>query len=301
MFEAAGLSRSPWAVFRRPFHTHVKPNDSRIAAIAEPCGWRSGQLRVLAGQASRSLIPLARSALGGRLDLGRPPPRLSDGLYARRSDPAAGPMEKTASGPAMSGRGRWPGRISAGRGRPVENRSRAGGRDRWLTSARPSHAPVTIAVQIAGGMFDLGRWDVGRLRAVLSLRCSIVAGGLERRGAGGMVCREIRVTGRGMSRWGGRDARMGSRLAGCPDLPVFPLTRECGRCPMRAEVSRARCRKTRSTLIWEISASPAGSRSGPDGLRVGAYVGRRGPRGLAPCGPRSGCGVAIGTHSLADR
>jgi hypothetical protein len=44
---------------------------------------------------------------------------------------------------------------------------------------------VTIALQIAGGMFDLDRWDVGRLRAVLSLRCSFVAGSLERLGAEG--------------------------------------------------------------------------------------------------------------------
>src|SRR5512135_1065933 len=38
------------------------------------------------------------------------------------------------------------------------------------------------------------------------------------------------------------------------NLAVFPWPRECGRCPIQVQESRARSRTTRSTLIWEIPA-----------------------------------------------
>jgi hypothetical protein len=67
-----------------------------------------------------------------------------------------------------------------------------------------------------------------------------------------MVCREVGRPAEGRAEGGRQSVRTGIRLADRSDRAVFLWTRQCGRCPMRLQESRARSRTTGSALIWEI-------------------------------------------------
>jgi hypothetical protein len=76
---------------------------------------------------------------------------------------------------------------------------------------------------------------------------------VEPRGVG-VVCREVRETGRGTSRTGPAGILIILQACRLPQNRRFSLKRDCGRCPMRVQERRAGSQTMRST---RIRASPA--------------------------------------------
>jgi hypothetical protein len=122
MFEAAGLSRSPGVLLRRPFLRMSSPP----LHVWPPPRKRVGGVQAslaMAGQASRCSRPLVRSALGGAARFGSSTPSTLGRLIRAWERSGQGPIEMTPSSPATPGRGSQP--VRMGRGGSVLDRAKS--------------------------------------------------------------------------------------------------------------------------------------------------------------------------------